>query len=64
MTNPPHTPKKQHTASIMTQNPTLHRKVREELAKFEKQMDELQLMKTISKDLKNYRKMIKIKQND
>ena len=48
----------------MTQKPTLCRKVHEELAKFEKQMDELQLMKTISKDLKNYRKMIKIKQND
>jgi len=48
----------------MTQDPTLHRKVREEIAKFEKTMDELQLLKTVSKDLKSYRKMIRIKQND
>jgi hypothetical protein len=62
MTSPPLTNSAQ--ATIMTQNPTLHRKVHEEIAKFEKQMDELRLMKSVSKDLKNYRKMITIKRND
>jgi hypothetical protein len=62
MTSPPLTNSVQ--ATTMTQNPTLHRKVHEEIAKFEKQMDELRLMKSVSKDLKNYRKMITIKRND
>jgi hypothetical protein len=62
MTSPPLTNNVQ--ATTMTQNPTLHRKVHEEIAKFEKQMDELRLMKSVSKDLKNYRKMITIKRND
>jgi len=48
----------------MTQDPTLHRKVHEEIAKFEKTMDELHLIKNVSKDLKNYRRMIRIKQYD
>ena len=48
----------------MTQNPTIHRKVHEEIAKFEKTMDELHLIRNVSKDLKNYRRMIRIKQYD
>ena len=48
----------------MTQDPTLHRKVLEEIAKFEKTMDELHLIKNVSKDLRNYRKMIRIKRYD
>jgi len=48
----------------MTKDPTVHLKVREEIAKFEKTMDELHLIKNVSKDLRNYRRMIRIKQYD
>jgi hypothetical protein len=41
-----------------------HRKVHDEITKFEKAMEELHLLKNVSKDLKNYRKMIKIKKYD
>ena len=41
-----------------------HRKVHEEMTKFEKTMEELHLLKSVSKDLKNYRKMIKLKKYD
>jgi hypothetical protein len=44
---------------------TLHRgKIIEEVAKFQKTMDELHLLRSVSNDLKNYRRMIRIKQND
>jgi hypothetical protein len=43
----------------------LHRhKLLEEVAKFQKNMEELRLLRTISNDLKNYRRMIRIKRND
>jgi len=48
----------------MTQEKTLHRQVNEEMTKFEKTMEELHLLKRVSKDLKNYRKMIKLKKYD
>jgi len=41
-----------------------HRKVHDEMTKFEKTMEELHLLKSVSKDLKNYRKMIKLKKYD
>jgi len=41
-----------------------HRKIHEEIQKFEKTMQELQLLKNVSQDLKNYRKMIHIKKHD
>jgi hypothetical protein len=47
----------------MTQK-TLHHEVNKEMTKFQKTMDELHLLKSISKDLKNYRKMIKLKKYD
>jgi hypothetical protein len=34
------------------------------MTKFEKTMQELHLLKNVSKDLKNYRKMIKLKKYD
>ena len=44
---------------------TIHRhKVLEEVAKFQKNMEELQLLRTVSNDLKHYRRMIRIKRND
>jgi hypothetical protein len=48
----------------MNPDKTLHKKVHEEIAKFEKNMDELHLLKSVSKDLKSYRKMIRIKRYD
>jgi hypothetical protein len=49
--------------TITNQN-ILHKKASEEIAKFEKTMEELKLLKYVSKDLKNYRKMIKLKKFD
>jgi hypothetical protein len=48
----------------MSKDMQLHRKVLEELAKFEKTMEELHLLKRVSRDLKNYRKMIRVKRYD
>ena len=48
----------------MTKETLLRGKLVEEVAKFEKNMDELHLLKSVSNDLKSYRRMINIKQND
>ena len=48
----------------MTKETLLRGKLVEEVAKFEKNMDELHLLKSVSNDLKSYRRMIHIKQND
>jgi hypothetical protein len=48
----------------MTKETMLHREAHEEITKFEKTMEELNLLKDVSKDLKNYRKMIKLKKYD
>ncbi len=48
----------------MANEKTLYHEAREELVKFEKTMEELHLLKSVSKDLKNYRKMIKLKKYD
>jgi hypothetical protein len=48
----------------MTQQETLHHKVNQQMTKFTKTMEELHLLKRVSKDLKNYRKMIKLKKYD
>jgi hypothetical protein len=42
----------------------LHREISENMAKFKETMDELRLLKCISQDLKNYRKMIRLKKYD
>jgi hypothetical protein len=39
-------------------------KIYEEFAKFERTMEELHLLKSVAEDLKNYRKMIKLKRYD
>jgi hypothetical protein len=41
-----------------------HRKVHEEITKFKKTMEELNLLRRVSKDLRDYRKMIKVKKYD
>jgi len=48
----------------MGKEKTLHSEVNEEMTKFEKTMEELHLLRRVSKDLKNYRKMIKLKKYD
>jgi len=48
----------------MTKEKTLHHKAHEEMTKFKKTMEELRLLKCVSKDLKNYREMIKLKKYD
>ena len=48
----------------MAKEKKLHREVNEEMTKFEKTMEELHLPKRVSKDLKNYRKMIELKKYD
>jgi hypothetical protein len=48
----------------MANEKMLHHEVHEELTKFEKTMEELRLLNCVSKDLKNYRKMIKLKKYD
>ena len=42
----------------------LNQKVYQEIAKFRKTMQELRLLKTVSRDLKNYRRMLKLKKYD
>jgi division protein CdvB (Snf7/Vps24/ESCRT-III family) len=48
----------------MTTQETMHHQVNEQMTKFEKTMQELNLLKRVSKDLRNYRKMIKLKKYD
>jgi len=48
----------------MSKERVLHRKVREEMAKFEKTMEELRLLKSVSQDLRHYRRMIRLKKYD
>jgi len=59
-----HTPSTAKRLKSMSKEKTLHRKVHEEMAKFEKTMEELHLLKSVSQDLKNYRKMIRLKRYD
>ncbi len=52
-------------AQNMTEdNTTILKKIHEEFAKFETTMEELYLLKRVAADLKNYRKMIKLKRYD
>jgi hypothetical protein len=48
----------------MAKEKTLHHEAHEEITRFEKTMEELRLLKCVSKNLKNYRKMIKLKKYD
>jgi hypothetical protein len=48
----------------MTKETALRSKLIEEVNKFERNMEELHLLKRVSDDLKSYRRMIRIKQND
>jgi len=48
----------------MDKEEMLQRQVHEEMRKFEKTMEELTLLRSVSQDLKNYRKMIKLRRYD
>jgi hypothetical protein len=48
----------------MEKEKTLQQQAYEQIAKFEKTMEDLHLLKSVSQDLKNYRKMIKLKKYD
>ena len=48
----------------MSENNMLAQKLREEFAKFERTMEELNLLKRVAADLKSYRKMIRLKRYD
>jgi hypothetical protein len=61
---PLHTINPLKAEKTMPQEKTLHHEVNEQMTKFEKTMQELHLLKHVSKDLKNYRKMIKLKKYD
>lgn len=47
----------------MTQQNTVYR-FNGEMAKFKKTMDEINMLRSISEDLKSYRKMIKLRKYD
>jgi hypothetical protein len=59
-----HTPLTAKRLKSMSKEKVPHRKIHEEMAKFEKTMEELYLLKCVSQDLKNYRKMIRLKRYD
>lgn len=48
----------------MAKEKTLQNEFTEALVKFEKAMQDLHLLRHVSKDLKNYKKMIKLKKYD
>jgi hypothetical protein len=48
----------------MQKEQVIHHKINDEVLEFKKTADELYLLKCVSNDLKNYRKMIRIKKYD
>jgi len=48
----------------MTAQTTLSDRITQEMASFQKTMDELQLLKMVTRDLRSYKKLIKIKKFD
>jgi hypothetical protein len=48
----------------MTEELQPTQKILEEFAKFERTMEELNLLRTVAEDLKSYRKMMKLKKYD
>jgi len=48
----------------LSENSDTLKRLREELLKFERTMEELHLLKLIAEDLKSFRKMIKLRRYD
>ena len=51
-------------AKAMDKNSAVVQKIHEELISFHKTMEELYMLKQVAADLRNYRKMIKLKKYD
>jgi hypothetical protein len=60
----PPTHKSRTRMSAMSRSERSVQKIWEEFAKFEKTMEELHMLKIVAEDLKNFRKMIKLKRYD
>jgi hypothetical protein len=58
-----HPHKTTRTKTMTKENPILQ-KIHEETDKFQKTMEELRLLRNVAADLRNYRKMIKLKKWD
>jgi len=48
----------------MNRQNALQNRIHKEISRFLKTMDELQLLKTVSKDLKNYKRMMQLRKYD
>jgi len=48
----------------MSENERFLQKIREELTKFERAMEEMRFLKRVARDLKSFREMIKLKEYD
>ena len=48
----------------MTQEQPLHHQLNKQMTKYRKTLQELHLLKRVSKDLRNYKKMIQLKKYD
>jgi hypothetical protein len=55
--------KKTRTKTMTKKSPILQ-KIHEETDRFQKTMEELRLLRNVAEDLRNYRKMIKLKRWD
>jgi hypothetical protein len=49
---------------LMNRQNALQNRIHKEISRFLKTMDELQLLKTVSKDLKNYKRMMQLRKYD
>jgi len=48
----------------MSENERFVQKIREEFVKFERTMEELHFLRSVAQDLRNFRKMLKLKRYD
>jgi hypothetical protein len=60
----PSTHTKKRGPKTMTKKGPILQKIHEETDKFQKTMEELRLLRNVAEDLKNYRRMIRLKRWD
>jgi len=60
----PPNPHQNTRTNTMTKKGPILQKIHEETDKFQKTMEELSLLRNVATDLRNYRKMIKLKKWD
>jgi peptidase E len=61
---PPNRIAKNRNETTMSDNDQFVKKIRQEFAKFETAMEELNILKQVAQDLKNFREMIVVKKYD